>query len=388
MNEFKFLFSRMPFQIIFYPTSRCNAFCSHCYNYHREVETSKDVELSLEEIDKITRKLGHVKALTVSGGEPFLRTALKEIVQLFYENSGVRYVSLHTHGYFTKRVVETVRALMEELDGLTLILCTSIDGPQKLHDEIRGVPRGFDRMVETIKQIEEMKAEFPKLFILSSTIFSASTQKNYFETIGFVRREFKTVKPSACFIRGEAKDLKEKEVDHSFYEEYLSYCQNNVDRTVKLFSAMALKETLESMVAQVVLNNHLEQRQTVPCQAGRKLLVIYENGSVYPCETLKENFGNLRDVDYDINQLLFSNKGHELKRKINPGMECNCTWENAITPSLLYDVKSYPRIAYNWFRLFVLGDRSRVDRSLTSTPARRSSRDRGAGRPLPSPSVR
>ena len=37
---------------------------------------------------------------------------------------------------------------------------------------------------------------------------------------------------------------------------------------------------------------------------GRKLLVVDDIGDVWPCEILKDKFGNLRDHDFDINKLL------------------------------------------------------------------------------------
>ena len=39
---------------------------------------------------------------------------------------------------------------------------------------------------------------------------------------------------------------------------------------------MALKETIESVTSRTVMKNYLEKKQTVPCQAGNKMLVIYE----------------------------------------------------------------------------------------------------------------
>ena len=35
-----------------------------------------------------------------------------------------------------------------------------------------------------------------------------------------------------------------------------------------------------------------------------KLLVVDDIGDVWPCEILKDKFGNLRDHDFDINKLL------------------------------------------------------------------------------------
>ena len=116
---------------------------------------------------------------------------------------------------------------------------------------------------------------------------------------------------------------------------------------------MAIKETLDQISKKIVLANYLDKKQTVPCQAGRKLVVIYENGDVYPCELTDQKFGNLKEVDYDIKKLLFSETGKTIKRRIADN-SCYCTWENIINASILFNPRSYPKIMYNWARSFVL----------------------------------
>ena len=46
------------------------------------------------------------------------------------------------------------------------------------------------------------------------------------------------------------------------------------------------------------------QDRPYDCFGGRKLLVVDDIGDVWPCEILKDKFGNLRDHDFDINKLL------------------------------------------------------------------------------------
>lgn len=355
LKEFKFLFNELPFQLIFYPTSRCNALCDHCYNYERQDKQTKNEELSLEEIDKTSSNLGHIKILTISGGEPFLRKDICEIVEIFYKNNGLQYVSIHSNAFLKNTVIQKISEILEKLPKITVVFCVSIDGIGEVHDKMRAVKSGFKVMVETVQELEKLKEVYnDRLFLLSSTIFSRSTQENYNKTINYINKQFNSVKPAACFIRGDVRNNKEKKIDSSFYNKYLKEFNNNIDKSVRAFSPLALKETLEWMTNKVVLKNYLTGTQTVPCQAGRKLLVIYENGDVYPCELLKEKFGNLRDVDYDIKKLLFSDDGKSIKRKINPGKACSCTWENIISINLLFDPRSYHKIIYNWFRLFIL----------------------------------
>lgn len=361
--ETKFLFNKGPFHLLFYPTSRCNLHCEHCFNYDRqdnlEGNTGKKDELTLEEIGLISSKMGHLKTLTVTGGEPFLRNDIFEIIGKFYKNNGLQYVSIHSNGLFRAGATSTIKKCLEEYSNLKIIFCSSIDGVEKEHNEYRGSPDGFAKTVDTIREVESIKRDqFPnRLFLLSSTMFSAGTQDKYIETINYIDANFDYLNSKSCFIRGDVRESDEKCVEPDLFDDYINHSESKVDKSVSAFSPMALKETLEALTPRVVLNNYKKKTQTVPCQAGRKLAVLYENGDLYPCEMLSPDhkFGNIRDVDYDINRLLFSEKGEGIKNRINPGNFCNCTWENAINISLLFDYRSFPRIVMTWLKLFVFG---------------------------------
>jgi len=81
-----FLDPRQVGYLIFYVTNRCNFRCEFCF-YYAEIEKGrKPNELSLDEIDQLTRKLGPLLQLSLTGGEPFLRKDLDEITHMFVEN--------------------------------------------------------------------------------------------------------------------------------------------------------------------------------------------------------------------------------------------------------------------------------------------------------------
>ena len=252
LKEFKFLKNKLPFHLIFYPTSRCNLFCEHCFNYKRQDNvdgsTGLNSEMSLDEINKFSSSFEHLKSVTITGGEPFLRKDIKEIVEIFYKNNGLQYVSIHSHGLLNERVVKTIENILEELPDLKIIYCTSIDGLEEKHNKIRGAKDGFNKTVKTIKDIQNVKDKyFNRLFILTSTIFSLSSQDEYIETIKYINNNLKYVSPRACFIRGDVRGNIEKNVNTDLYKNYIELTSKNVDPTVKPFSGMAFKETIESL---------------------------------------------------------------------------------------------------------------------------------------------
>ena len=67
--------NRMPVQLTFFVTTHCNASCPHCF-YAAELNNPKKQDLSLEEVEKISKSMDDLLLLYIGGGEPFLRTDL------------------------------------------------------------------------------------------------------------------------------------------------------------------------------------------------------------------------------------------------------------------------------------------------------------------------
>jgi len=79
-----------PIYLIFFVTEICNARCKHCFgNFSNEKEKAKE-ELSLEEINKISKNMDNLLYLLPTGGEPFLREDLPDIINVFYRNNRLR----------------------------------------------------------------------------------------------------------------------------------------------------------------------------------------------------------------------------------------------------------------------------------------------------------
>ena len=131
-------------RIDFFVTSRCNLRCSHCF-YWRELNTASDTELSIDEIRKIAQSFMHPVSLSLTGGEPFLRKDLKEIIEAFQAGCGTREVGIATNGTLTENIVETIRSVLEDGNLSSLSVQVSLDGLEGTHDAIRGVKGSFQK---------------------------------------------------------------------------------------------------------------------------------------------------------------------------------------------------------------------------------------------------
>ena len=88
-------------------TYRCNARCSMCNRY--KAPSKPEEEISIETI----KKLPKMYFTNITGGEPFIRTDLKDIVRELYKKSDRIVIS--TNGFFTDRSLICVRSSLRSV---------------------------------------------------------------------------------------------------------------------------------------------------------------------------------------------------------------------------------------------------------------------------------
>ena len=124
-------------------TYRCNARCTMCSRY--KAPSLPEEEISVETI----KKLPKMYFTNITGGEPFIRQDLADIVRELYKKSDRIVIS--TNGFFTDRIIK----LCEEFPKVGIRI--SIEGLEQTNNEIRGLQDGFNRGYTTLKKLIEMK---------------------------------------------------------------------------------------------------------------------------------------------------------------------------------------------------------------------------------------
>lgn len=331
---FRGLFSKTPTYIIFFVTARCNAKCRMCF-YWKEIDQAKPVkELSIDEIEKISKSFGFLEYVTLTGGEPSLRSNLPEIARIFDRNNQVQFLSIPTNSILVDRIKEMIEEILKTTKYPYLKLCLSLDGLGKDHDEIRGVPGCFEKVIANYNNLARLKKQVKDFEIMINMTVSKFNHQKVREVMDFVRREMPLAVFNFCWTRGDAREKQSKEITADDYHEV---CQI-INAEEKNFSA-------GFSFAKVIAANKLAARQTVeqilrgrkrfyPCTAGRKMIIIGENGLLRPCELLGVDFGNIRDFDYNIKKALSTDRAKEILKFIKD-KKCTCTFENAIQNSFV-----------------------------------------------------
>src|SRR5271165_1344003 len=196
-------------------TSVCNMRCTHCF-FTDELEDGarKKLQMKTREIERISETLGsNLGALILAGGEPFTRTDLPEIARAFSTNNKLGSLYITSNGQIQKRIIPDVVRILQECPQLNVTMALGIDGPREQHDKIRQQPGSWDIVIDTARQLQAMKKEYPRLDVQTCTCFMNSNQDVMFEWYEFLKQDLKPDKVNFNYIRPPAPDPRELEID-------------------------------------------------------------------------------------------------------------------------------------------------------------------------------
>ena len=320
--------------VIFFVTSICNAKCGHCFYWQNL--NAPDEGFPLENVEKLAKSMPPFRVLLISGGEPFLRNDLPDVISLFRRVNGIEHLSIPSNGILAGRTARLARQVLEDNPGLNFTVNLSIDGFAETHDKIRGVPRNFEFTLNTMQHLFQLREAFANFDIWVNTVICAD---NYDEVVPFAEWLQEEQPVGGHFfevVRGDPMEshLKSVPVDklHAVYEAVLpiqdnylrrSLSRQNVPFTRRLWRRMNNIGGLAFQYHVQYTNYGKNQQWNMDCVAGDAIAVIDYNANVRVCE-LREASLSLADHDYDFSKIM----QHQLmqsERRAAKSHECDCT---------------------------------------------------------------
>ncbi len=143
------------------PTHRCNARCVMCGLW--EDKASAEGDLNIEQWRRVLsdRLFSKLQYVGISGGEPFLRKDLMELIGIFVENNpGLKRVSITTNGLLTERIdrhLESITSLLSHR-GVLLDVSVSFHAAGDTLNKIYGVDRAFEKACATLEMLKQRRS--------------------------------------------------------------------------------------------------------------------------------------------------------------------------------------------------------------------------------------
>jgi MoaA/NifB/PqqE/SkfB family radical SAM enzyme len=314
-----------PFLILFI-NSICNQKCEHCF-YWRNLNRRDD--LTRDELFALSRSLGRIENLNLSGGEPFLREEFAEVCRQFIRHNKVRQIYVPTNGSFTDRTVKAITATLQEKDLDLFVAELSLDGVGEFHNKFRGSPGAFEKSMKTYDALAELQAKDARLRIHA---ISTATDVNMDEirklTAYLFERCPKMDHHNLAMIRGDRKNPSLHGPGLEQYQRLYEF----VKQTWAPREEGRYGSVVEPMLQWAKIKAATKQAQEVPCRAGVLNAVVYSNGDVSVCES-HAPIGNLREKNF--NEIWSSPEAQALRKSI-AAKECYCTNEVFMWPSIVY----------------------------------------------------
>lgn len=334
-----------PLHLTVYPTGACNLRCRHCFHWREVAESRPGPELA--DLERLAASAGPLLWLAFGGGEPFLRADLAQVAHAFAER-GLAHLTIPTNGLVPERALAFAAEVCARHPKLHLALSVSFDGPPAVHDAIRQVDGGHARSMTTVRRLKELQREHANLGV---GILVCVTRENQAVLAAHVEELVNALHPDNVTVnlaRGDALDRALLDVDVARYEEVVE-TKHRLSRSGKLpyfdipFARLARARD-EAMYAHVARVARGDTSKHLDCTAGSLSAVVFEDGSVHPCEILGESIGNLNDCGWDLAQLWDGERARELRARIR-STKCRCTWECAQADNVLFDAAGWPRLA-------------------------------------------
>lgn len=327
-----------PMTLTYSVTAACQSRCKTCQigAMFCQDPSRKDKDLKLEEIEKIFSTMKPVYFFNMSGGEPFLRQDLPEIVELACKYLKPRVVHTPTNAILTDRIIENTKKIIKIVrnydSSVPVTVKPSIDGVGDLHDEIRGVKGNFDCLLKTIDGLKKLEEKYDNFHLELGTVISNFNIDHLNEIEDFVHSlGVESYRNEVAECRTEFFNLEDPitppaEVYQTLIKEFAKKVEDNISTKKSLAKTTEALRVVYYDIAGKILK---EKRQIIPCYAGVSNVHINFDGGVWPCCVLgyEKEMGNLRDYNYNFQKLWHSGRANEVRRYIK-GKNCACPLAN------------------------------------------------------------
>lgn len=333
-------FGRMqrPYKLTFIVTYKCNLHCKMCNIWCRKDQRP---ELNMIEIEKFFNKCNFFSWVNVSGGEIFLRPDITDIVGVIIKsNKNLYLLDFPTNGFASDTIVSGVSKILK-FKPKRLFVTISLDGPEQLHNELRGHSDAWQRAVKTFKELERLSKHNRNMKVFFGLTLMPYNMNSLKETFDAVKAKIPDIDKSSFHVN----------IAHSS-EHY--YANKDSQYIAKAPSFELLDDFLKTRKYgigpvgflekkyQRLVKDYFEKTKTpLACKALSSSCFIDPFGDVFPCSIYNRPIGNIKNSNLNFKEIWNSEAALVAYNDIKKGL-CPQCW----TPC-----EAYQTILGNLFKL-------------------------------------
>ena len=275
-------------------TYRCNAKCYMCNTWQHP--SKKDGEFTPDLINNIPDGL---KFINITGGEPFLRDDIDQIIQIALKKTKRLVVS--TNGYFTEEIVK-----LAEIYGNQIGIRISIEGLPAANDELRGIKNGFDHGLRTLVTLHGMGIKDIGFGITVSDR-NAKDMIELYRLANAMGLEFATATTHNSYYFHK---------DNNDYEDPGMVAGEFEKITAELLKTNRPKNWFRAYFNMGLANKVRGGKRPLPCEVGTDVFFLDPYSNIMPCNGSDKPMimGNLREQTF--NEIWNSRKAEEVRKQV------------------------------------------------------------------------
>lgn len=260
-------------------TYRCNFKCHMCHIWKNPTLKHEEFQAGLLE------KLPRLSFCNITGGEPFIREDIDDIVSILMKKAGRIVIS--TNGYFTEKIVRLADRYK------TIGIRVSLEGLAEINDELRGKKNSFANGLETLRELQKIGLRDIGFGITVSDQ-NAEDMLELYRLAKSMNLEFATavVHNSYYFHKYNNRIANPRTVIRSFEK-----------LMVDLLHSKRIKNWFRAYFNFGLINYVSGNPRLLPCRAGEDLFFLDPWGEIFPCNGMKkkywfESMGNLKEKSF------------------------------------------------------------------------------------------
>lgn len=286
----------MPTDISIITTYRCQMECKMCDIWQNW--TDPKLEITPQELEI----LPNFKFVNITGGEPFLRDDLEEIVEVMFKKS--ERIVISTSGWHTEKIFKMAKRFPN------IGIRVSIEGLSQKNDDLRGKDGGFDKGLRTLLGLKKMGIKDVGFGITVSNKNSEDMLWLY-ELSQQLGMEFATAAFHNSYYFHK---------DDNFITNQGEVIANFTELIKRLMKENSPKSWYRAFFNLGLINYIKGGKRMLPCEAGTANFFLDPYGEVLPCNGLedkywKESMGNIRETK-DFEEIWFSEQAQKVRELV------------------------------------------------------------------------
>lgn len=256
-------------------TYSCNSKCRMCNIWQKTGEN----EIKPYLLNNLPENL---KNINLTGGEPFLHSDLEGIIKKTVDNCPKAKIIISSNGFATELIVEQMKKILKIMPNIGIAI--SLDGIGIRHDEIRGIPGGYEKTLKTLEKLKNLDVknikiaytlgeynfkELPRVYNLAKNLGIEFSLAAVHSGLNYFNKEN---------ILNYSNDL-EKTLTWLINQELNSW---SLKKWARAYFTYGLKQFIKT------------NKRILPDYSGKLNIFIDPRGDIYPCDIADEKIGNLK----------------------------------------------------------------------------------------------